>query len=75
MARELAEGQAVVTETGFESHLPALPPARQIDDLRPAGRDNLLRDFVGNGTHGVLSVVIARGAHCGSHKSYLPQKS
>ena len=63
IALKLAEGQAVVTETGFESHLPALPPARQIDDLRPAERDNLLRDFVGNGTHGALSVVFARGTH------------
>ena len=63
MARELAEGEAVGTETGFKGHLPALPPARQIANLGPAGHDDLLRNLVGNGTHRVLSVVVVSGAH------------
>ena len=63
MARELAEGKSVVTDTRFDGHLPGLPPVPQIDDLRPAVRDDLLRDSVGNGTHGALSVVSARGVH------------
>ena len=60
-ARELGGDRTLVPETGFKSHLPALPPARQIDDLRPAGRDDLFRDLVGNGTHRVLPVGFARG--------------
>ena len=61
MVRELAEGQAVVTETGFDGHLSTLPPARQIDDPRPTGKQGFLRDLVGNGTHDALSVVFAGG--------------
>ena len=61
-ARELGGDRTLVTETGFQGHLPALPPARQIDDRRPAGRDDLLRNLVGNGTHRVLPVGFARGA-------------
>ena len=53
MVGELAGDRTLVTEAGFERHLSALPPARQIDDLRPAGRSELLRDFVSNGTHRV----------------------
>ena len=36
-ARELTGNRILDAQSGFEGHLPALPPARQVDDPRPAG--------------------------------------